>query len=57
VREAAVRLQVTRQHIVRLIEEGLLPAFNVSSKPRARKAWRIPVRALLAFIQKRSSLG
>ena len=55
VQEVASHLRVTRQHVINLIEEGILPAINVNGAPGTRNAWRIPVAAFQAFLTQRGS--
>ena len=52
--EVAKCLQVSDAHIINLIEEGSLEAFDVGGSQR--KFWRIPVAALDRFLVRRSSL-
>jgi excisionase family DNA binding protein len=53
VRDVARRLDVTEQHVVDLIDVGLLPAINVGTG--RRKIWRIPVQKFEAFLEERSA--
>jgi excisionase family DNA binding protein len=55
VREVAVLLRVTEQHVRDFIEEGLLAAVDVGSG--SRKSWRVPVESYLLFLDSRSSLS
>jgi len=50
--EVATRLQVSRQHVLDLIEEGRLRAINIAnSSPGGRKSYRIPVEAWEAYLR------
>jgi len=51
--EVARHLQITRQHVVHLIEEGSLAAINVHAGAATRNCWRIPVEAFRAFLKSR----
>ncbi|MCI0351227.1 MAG: helix-turn-helix domain-containing protein, partial [Acidobacteriales bacterium] len=55
VREIALKLRVTEQHVSDLIEEGKLQAVNVAGS--GRKSWRIPVESYEAFLRQRDSLN
>jgi excisionase family DNA binding protein len=48
-REAAERLRFSRQHVVRLIEYGDLPA----EKLPGSSYWKIPLSSILAFEEER----
>jgi excisionase family DNA binding protein len=53
--EVAMKLRVTEQHVLDLIEEGQLQAVNVGGSDR--KFWRIPVEAYDAFLECRHSFN
>ena len=53
VQEVARRLDVTEQHVINLIDEGVLPAINVNI--RGRSLWRIPVEGFEGFLRRRSA--
>ena len=53
--EVALKLRVTEQHVLDLIDEGQLIAVNVGGA--GRKFWRIPVEAYDAFLARRNSLN
>ena len=55
VAEVAMKLRVTEQHVLDLIEEGKLQAINVGGNDR--KFWRIPVEAYEAFLERRHSFN
>ena len=48
-----MKLRVTEQHVLDLIEEGQLRAVNVGGNDR--KFWRVPVEAYEAFLERRHS--
>jgi excisionase family DNA binding protein len=53
--EVAPQWRSTRQHIVRLIEEGRLQAVNIGCSQR--KHWRVPVASFRDFLGQNDSLG
>ena len=53
VQEVAQDLRITRQHVIRLIEEGRMDAINVNGIPGRRNCWRIPIEAYQAFLKQR----
>lgn len=59
VMEFAAMLDITANHVINLIEEGSLRAFDCSSGPRVskRRLWRIALIDIQAFIVARSSLA
>ena len=46
--KVAMKLRVTEQHVLDLIEEGKLQAINIGGG--GRNFWRIPVEAYKAFL-------
>lgn len=56
VQEAAGRLGVSENQVLKLIEEGRLEAIDVGDGGK-RKHWRVPLAAYEKFLADRSSLG
>ena len=54
VREVAGHLQITRQHVIHLIEDGSLDAVNIHTSG-GRNCWRIPVEGYKTFLKKRGA--
>ncbi len=51
--EVALGLGVTKQHVIDLIEEGVLGAIDVGGG--GRKYWRVPVGEYERFVRRRVS--
>lgn len=55
--ECARQLRISERHVIDLIEEGKLRALNIAgANATDRKFYRIPVEALEAFLDRRSTI-
>lgn len=55
--EVAIALEIDEKHVISLINEGLLGAYEVTGRGNksSREHWRIPVKSFDDYIERRSN--